>query len=175
MTPAASKLSRLSAALLSSNPRCTERAWRRFEDVVQAAYAQRPQAYYFCPTGLSVESTMSKLRDAVRGKLVFDYISSVSAEDLASWWEETVVRRHGDKVYIGPSDKKDFAPMTPAPSGLVFDTLTESELNAFCVLLNSGRLQGPITVKSGWEQWSGVPHTYPNVELIHKANGITLL
>lgn len=172
-TPASSKLSRLSAESLSSNPRCTERAWRRFEEVVQTAFSQRPHPYVFSPTGLSIESTVSKLRDAVRGKLVFDYASSVSAEALTPWWAETVVRRQGEHVYIGPPDKKDFEPLAPKPEGLVFEMLSENELNAFCLLLNNGKLQGPIVVKSGW---TCLPLPYSNVECIRKPNGsITLL
>lgn len=123
-----------------------------------------------------MESTMSKLRDAVRGKLVFDYASSVTAENLAPWWAETVVKRVDEHVYIGPPDQKDFAPIAPKPEGLVFDSLTATELDCFAILLNNGRLQGPIIVKTHWEGWLTLTHTFHNVELVQKRDGtLTLL
>jgi len=141
---------------------------------VLAAYAAFPEPYLFTLDGFSVQSVVSKLRDAVRGKLALDYPCTVPNDDLFAWWRQVIVRPDGDKVYIGPKPAKNAEPVAPTDRGTSrnpyhFRTLEPRFAQMFAELLNAGHIQGPITiVKPGPDpDISGLF----NVDLIHLPDG----
>jgi hypothetical protein len=157
---------------VSNNPRCTLAAWQRYAPSVLAAYWASPEPYIFKLPGFSVQSVVSKLRDAVRGKLAFDYPCPVSNEALASWWADTIVKPYGDEVYIGPRPVKQTEPIEPESKNknpYFFRTMSQRHAAMFAELLNAGLVQGPITIRRV-EADPDISSMF-NVDLIHLPDG----
>jgi hypothetical protein len=147
------KLERLDPKLLVSNPRATLKAWRKYESIVIAAFRSHPKTYIFKPSALSPATVCTRVREAVRGKLCFDYESEVSTQDLLRWFSETVFKYDSTNVYIGPlSDVQETisgeSPSTGPKVPFSFTTLSFEEITAFTLLLSTGKLIGPVAIKS---------------------------
>ena len=122
--------------------------------------------------GLSVQTVTSKLRDAVRGAIAFAYCTEPSVEDLTNWWSKVIVRPEGEQVHIGPRTplKETYTTESAAPkTGFVFDTLTAEETQAFALLLNNGRISGPITIRK--PKHEPVLSALFNVDIVRLKNG----
>ena len=64
-----------------------------------------PKAYV-CSAGQQQDSLhrfRTRLRDAIRGKITFDYPSEISTPQLANWYSQIVIKYTKEHVYIGPS------------------------------------------------------------------------
>lgn len=171
-----SKSARLSRDSLISNPRATFTAWKRFENIVQAAMQQYPRAYIFKPVTLSNTTVVSRLRDAIRGAIVFEYTDYTN--QLANWFDEIVIKEYSDgQVFIGRPDLPAVDPIASEnvkAEGYVFDSLSFEELSAFCILLNTNRIEGPIKV--GRPPDISILPDYTNVHITtHNDGSITLI
>lgn len=171
-----SKLSSIDSSTLASNPRATLSSWLRYEPIAKAAFLSHPIPYVYTPTSLSPSSVCSKLRDAVRGAIAFSYPGFCETPALARWWSEVVVSHDREKVFIGPPQRS-----LPAIDGSVhndwafcFDRLSEAEFSAFELLLNSGRIKGPVMIHHPLASFSLLP-LCDNVERIHRADGKLVL
>lgn len=169
-----SKLNRLEAERLSTNPRATLSAWQRYEPIVLKAFAHAPMTFAYVPTSMSPATVASRLRDAIRGALAFAYPAKLDHEVLSSWWSTTIVRHNKTHVYIGPKEKTESEPLeVEQATPFTFASLTLDELNAFTLLLGNGRIVGPVLIKNFVLPEGHVPH--PNVESFPQPNGSLLL
>lgn len=171
------KLDNIDPQRLAGNPRATPSAWLKYRDVVLMAMRQHPRPYIYTPTNMAASSVASKLRDAVRGKLAFNYPDAeITDFDLARWYSEIVVKHDRENVYIGPPEEVKTTLIGGSPSSskeLVFPTLSFEEVAAFTILLSNGRLVGPIRVQQP-PDLSLLPRR-PNVEIINRDNGELVL
>lgn len=168
------KLERLDPKNLSSNPRASLSSWLRFSDIVLQAYRTHPQPFVFRPSNRSPSSIATKLRDAIRGKLAFDYPGfEIPNSDLLRWYGEVIVKPIGDDVYIGPAlalvDTTGVISACPKLASPSFVSLSFEEVSAFQLLLSTGRLSGPILVQNP-PDLTLLPER-PNVELMPRADG----
>ncbi len=119
----------------------------------------------------------SKLRDAVRGKLAFNYPDSdITDLELAKWYSEIVIKNDKENVFIGPPDevKTTLTGSTPnSASELTYPTLSFEELSAFTLLLSGGRIAGPVICRQP-PDISLLPRR-PNVEILNRADGSLVL
>lgn len=147
------KLLRLDPKTLVHNPRSTLSSWTRYQPLVEAAMAIHPKPYVYHPTSLSPATVASRIRDAIRGALAFDYPCNVSNAELKRWYDEVVVRFDRESVWIGPLEKAKTEPVggveAPTTSNLYsYDTLTFEEVTAFAKLLSNERIRGPVVVRN---------------------------
>lgn len=171
------KLSRISPSDLSSNPRATLRAWQRYEPIVLAAVAKHPSPFTFTPDSLEPSTFVSRIRDAIRGKIAFDYPSSLSVETVSSWFDEVIFKIINKSVYIGPKEALKTSPLLAAvekSTDLTFSTLSFDEIAAFALLLSNGRLSGPIVITSPPKEVSLLP-SYPNFQPLPRPDGSLVL
>lgn len=170
------KLDSLDPNELAHNPRCTLAAWKKYENIVVCAYKQHPKAYLFRPSHVATSTVASRIRDAIRGALAFGYDCDVPAIDLLRWWGEVIVKFDKEQVYIGPKKTLAESPLehtSGKENGFSYDSLTFAEATAFCILLNTGRLIGPVNIKnppSGLDLLE-----YENVQAIDGKPGVILL
>jgi hypothetical protein len=176
----AAKLGRIDPVSLADNPRATLQAWQRYEPIVIAAVRKFPLPFVWSPSPhqISCTTVVSRIRDACRGKIAFDYPSSITAEDLARWFSQVIFKVVSRSVYIGPKEqlKTVVIPLDAheeKKGDLVFDDLTPDELNAFALLLSNGRLSGPIILRKPLSQ-PDVPE-YPNFHIIPRPDGSLVL
>lgn len=122
-------------------------------------------------------SVASKLRDAVRGKLAFNYPDpDLTDLELAKWYSEIIVKHNRENVYIGPPEeiKSVLVGATPATKNeLVFPTLSFEEVAAFALLLSNSRIVGPIRIQQPPDL--SLLQRRPNVEIINQENGELVL
>lgn len=159
-------------ALLLDNPRATYRAWKQYEVLALAALAHFPKTYVFCPHSLRPSTVASRVRDAIRGLLAFNYpiLSDppVSHGTIADWWSRVIVKHNATHVFIGSPDRvltELTGKAETSTPGLVYkyETLTFEEITAFTILISSGRINGPVIVTSP-----------PDVSLIPERSNVEL-
>lgn len=171
------KLENIDPQRLAGNPRATLQAWLKYRDVVVTSMRQHPRPYIYTPTSMAASSVASKLRDAVRGKLAFNYPDpEVTDLALARWYSEIVVKHDRENVYIGPPEeiRSTLIGSTPTtPGELVFPTLSFEEVSAFALLLSNGRLVGPIRVQQPPDL--SLLQKLPNVEILNRPDGALVL
>lgn len=172
------KLDNIDPQRLASNPRATLQSWLKYRDVVRTAMLQHPKPYVYTPTSMATSSVASKLRDAVRGKLAFNYPDpEVNNLDLARWYSEIIVKHDlAGNVYIGPPEAVKTTLEGSSPSNraeLTYPTLAFEEVSAFVILLSGGRLSGPIKIMQP-PDISILPRL-PNVEILTKPDGSLVL
>lgn len=170
------KLDRIDPTRLSSNPRASLASWLKYQSVVLAAFRMHPRPYSYSPTNMSPASVCSKMRDAVRGKLAFDYPCEVSTSDLARWFSEVIFKHDHVNVYVGlPAEvNSSLIGATPISStDLIFPTLSFEEISAFTLLLSNARIKGPVRVKQP-PDITLLPKR-PNVELMSRDDGSLVL
>lgn len=169
------KLDRIDPVALSSNPRASQAAWLKYRDVVIAAYKHYPKPYIYCPASMTPATVCSRVRDAIRGKLAFDYPESeVSNGDLARWYDQIVIKHDNVRIYIGQpeeirSNLIGHTPSASQSSHLKFPTLTFEEIAAFTLLISSGRLLVSIEIEQP-PDISLLPKR-PNVEIMPRKDG----
>lgn len=173
------KLENLDPTALAGNPRATLVAWKKYESTVLAAHRMHPQPYVFHPTNMAPATVASRIRDAIRGKLAFDYPSSLSTQDLLRWWSEVIVKTDGQgNVVIGPmqATAKPLEFAAPASdSGFVFDRLSFRQLSAFAVLLSSNCLSGPVVIRNPPDLTLIQSLDLPNFEILNREDGSIVL
>jgi hypothetical protein len=173
----ARKLDRIDPALLAANPRANLASWMKYETIVIAAFKQHPKPYIFRPTSLSAVTVCSRLRDAIRGKLAFDYPSEISTVELSLWYGQIVIKSDTEQVLIGPMEEVKVSIQGTAgplkPKDLTFPELTFEEITAFTLLLSSGRIVGPVLIQKP-PDISLLP-VRPNVELMNRPDGSLVL
>lgn len=169
-----SKIDNISRAALAGNPRASLTAWLKYEQIVVAAYERHPSPFVYTPTSMTPASVASKLRDAVRGKIAFDYPSSVATENISSWWSEVVVHFDDTRVFITkPGVKKtEIFGVAIGDYAHCFDYIITDELAAIELLLSRGRLKGPIRIEQPPQV---LPALLPNVERVMRATTLILL
>lgn len=143
--------------MTSSDPRFSLAAWQRYEDIIALWLQSYPSAYTFAPSNLSLETTIARLRDAVKAKLEYHYHSEAGVDEnqLRSAWPNVVVTRDRNiqgVVRIGPPLGKILT-LTTALTATKQDGITVIDptidvLTAFCFLVNAGELPYEIHVKS---------------------------
>jgi len=174
MTPA--KIHRIVPSSLAHNQRATLAPWQRYEALVLRAYDAAPAPVRFKPSGLSAESVVSKVRDAIRGMIAFSYPSRVTSDELSAWWSTVIVRRIDDEVYIGPRLRYDSELTAKAEhTRYEYDTLSQSEMRCFAVLLSAGRINGPITIRKPLVPDPSVFDGLTNAEPINMPDGTLLI
>lgn len=170
------KLDRIDADQLSTNPRATLNSWLRFEQHVKTAMEKHPLATLITPSNLSPETFVSRCRDAIRGKLAFDYPSTLPNDSIARWYSEVIFKVVLKQVYIGPPAQLSsvaLAEPNDKVTSLSFDTLSFDELAAFALLLSKGRIAGPVIILSP-PPIETLP-VYPNLQTISRPNGSLVL
>lgn len=171
------KLDNIDPQRLANNPRATLQSWLKYRDVVLSAMNQHPRPFIYQPISMTPSSVASKLRDAVRGKLAFNYPDNeISDLDLARWYSEIVVKHDKENVFIGPPEevKKTLIGSTPrSDHELNFPTLSFEEVSAFTLLLSGGRITGPIRISQP-PDISLLPQR-PNVEMLRRNDGSLVL
>lgn len=163
--------------LLASNPRATLAAWERYRSLVSSAMRFYPQAYQFAPATLSPTSVVSKMRDAIRGKIAFDFPGDPETELVRDWYAKVILKVIDGKVFIGPREQAKVRPEVRAKdeggSMLTFGQLAPDELAALFLLLSRGKLSGPVRLTK-IARGSELPDI-PNVEAIPQPDGSLLL
>ena len=133
------KLQRVSPDALKGNPRATYAAWQKYEPIVKEAYSLHPKGYTFKPYNMSPATVASRLRDAVRGAIAFEFSSSIDVQDLARWFDEVIVSHTTEEVYIGPKVKvKNVDVILETPDDPVRPHFPETTFRAYATLINSG-------------------------------------
>ncbi len=165
-------------ASLSSNPRATLSCWLRLQDVIHQAYKSFPSPFLYTPQNLSCSSFIIMARDAIRGAIAFSYPSFCTPSELQEWNSQVIFSKHLSQVYIGLKNKPDLSAITGTTSEISsspyqFTTLTLQEIYSFCILLSSGRLQGPVEIVSPPPSIDFSP--FVNLEKIYKPNGTLVL
>jgi hypothetical protein len=170
------KLDRLDLQTLSANPRASLSSWRKYEPIVEAAFFQHPKPYIYAPSSLSPYTVSSRIREAIRGKLAFDYPAKISTLDLSRWYDEIIIKNDAKNVFIGPPEEVQKSikgtSLSTSPT-YSFDSLSFEEISAFSLLLSNGRLTGPVTILQP-PDISLLPDR-PNVERIEKDGGLMLI
>ena len=171
------KLERTTPASLSGNPRATLAAWQKYEPIVISALRVHPKPFVYPCTTLRPVTICSRLRDAVRGKIAFDYPSELSTADVIRWYSEVVFKYDVENVYIGPvqnvKDVLEGSGVQTNSSHLVFPTLSFEEITAFSLLLSNGKLLGPVIVKVP-PDLTLLPER-ENLEMVKKEDGSLML
>lgn len=173
--PPSPKLSRISGKNLANNPRASLETWLRFSHIIEEAYAKRPLEHTFKPTILAPSTVVSQIRDSLRGAIAFGYPTTIPADELSAFFSAVTITTDGTTVRIGPRPKPGDIreESTPAvPSGFAFTTLAPDELDAFELLLSTGRIQGPVKIKQVLHDLSAAR---PNVERVFSADGSLIL
>ena len=169
------KLDRIDPSILATNPRASIQSWLKYRDIVIAAYKQHPKPFVYRPVSMTPSSVCSKMRDAVRGKLAFDYPEDeVTNNELARWYSEVILKHDKEQVYIGlPEEVRatliGVTPSGPNANGLKFPTLTFEEISAFTLLLSAGRILGPVEILQP-PDITLLPRR-PNVEILNRKDG----
>lgn len=171
------KLDNIDPNRLKANPRATLQSWLKYRDVVLSAMRQHPKPFIYTPINMAASSVASKLRDAVRGKLAFNYPDEqISDLALAKWYSEIIVKHDRENVYIGPPEEIKSSLVGASPNTkteLVFPTLSFEEVAAFTLLLSNSRITGPVRVQQP-PDLSLLPKR-PNVEILNRENGELVL
>lgn len=165
-------------ARLAQNPRASLISWERYAPVVRRAFESYPEPCVLDPLTIQPNTFESRIRDAIRGAIAFDYPRDFAyGTKLAEWWKMVVVRQTivPPRVIIARKENKQLPPIEvkEKTQGLEFTELTLEEWRAFILLVNNGRLQGPITVRSK-------PNTTtiqlpPNVQLLPRPDGSIII
>lgn len=167
---------RLDPARLRDNPRATIAAWQRFESVVRAARQRFPSPYIYSPSNIQPTTAATRLRDAIRGAIAFNYLDDLDATaSLREWYNSVEIRNTTTSVTIGPRTR-DAVPLEgveSTPSGYSYASLSHEETAAFCTLLNTGKLLGPVTI--GSPPNTDLLSSYPNVQFLPRPDGSLVL
>lgn len=170
--------SRLRPSTLASNPRASLSAYLRFRDTIEAAISSHPAAHVCVPQDYAPATFVSRIRDAVRGLIAFDYPCAHPPERISLWWSEVVVAfdpHDPNAVIIGPKTsvvEKINAPKAVPQDMKAFVSLEPDEFSAFCLLISRGRIDGPVHVKNHTNSSVAVP---ANVEIISRPDGSIVL
>ena len=172
-----SKLNRLDPEVLAHNPRAKLTAWYKYQPLIRDAFEKSPHVHRWSPTNLTPATVASRLRDAVRGCLVFQYpISFTTHEQLASWWDTVIVKHTTSEILIGHPEAtvEALKGTDPTAPGYRFTDLSFEELTAFAVLLSTSRLSGPVVVSTPPTDWHLVTER-PNLEVMSRDDGSLVL
>jgi hypothetical protein len=127
---------------------------------------------------MSPVTVCSRLRDAIRGKLAFDYPSEIPTEDLSRWYGQIVIKSDTEQVLIGPleeikSSVQGTAVGVTKSADMVFAELSFEEITAFTLLLSTGRVVGPVLIQKPPD--ISLLTARPNVELMNRPDGSLVL
>lgn len=165
------------------DPRFTLAAWQRYELHVAAWMDVWPLDYSFSPNELALETVRTRLRDAVKAKLHFNYPSSVVDHELLKQrWPGVVVTRHRTQkgyIRIGPNEGRQKINLTSSTlslahknEALIVQSPQLSDLIAVAHLLNRGILVGEVLVQDYSQVvLQGLTHEltrFPNVEIVEQ-------
>lgn len=169
-----SKLDRLDPDTLKDNPRATFSAWTRYTTIVRRARELFPHTYKFQPLGQVPATVASRLRDAIRGAIAFDYTEDTP--ELRKWYEKIIITHTQKELIIRARDALRISPEVTAVLDdkfpFSYDTLDQTEYDSFGNLLNSGRIVGPVHMKHAPQF---LQRGWMNVEVIQRPDGSTLL
>lgn len=171
------KLDRTTPESLRGNPRATFVSWQKYEQIVKAAMDAHPKSYVYPCSTLKPTTIASRLRDAIRGKIAFDYPSNLSTDSVTRWYSEIVIKHDTENVYIGPMEKvKEVLEGHGQFRGetvMSFPTLQFEEVAAFALLLSNGRLSGPVHIHQPPD--ISLLGDRPNLERITREDGSLVL
>ncbi len=171
------KLDNIDPQRLANNPRATLQSWLKYRDVVLSAIRSHPKPFIYQPVNMAASSVASKLRDAVRGKLAFNYPDpDITDNTLAKWYSEIVVKHDKENVFIGPPDavRTTLTGATPYDGHeMSFPTLSFEEVSAFTLLLSGGRIIGPVKITQPPDL--SLLTKRPNVEILSRPDGSLVL
>lgn len=177
-----SKLDRIDAAALATNPRARLVDWKRYEPIILAAMEIHPRPYVYHPTNMSPATISSRIRDAVKGKIAFDHNSTKSADEVRHWFGEVIFKHDATTLYIGPFDRvralisgEDHSTPLTGSVPFSFHTLSCEELTAFAILLSSGRITGPVICKIPPPGADLINWPEDNLEVLPKSDGSLVL
>jgi len=166
------KLTRVSAESLKGNPRATYAAWQKYEKIVAAAYAVHPQGYTIKPDDMSPATIASRLRDAVRGAIAFEFCSTIDVQDLARWFDEVIISHTVDSVYIGPKVRSvtavNVSEVGTEPVRLHFP---ETTFRAYATLINGGEVLTLVFAPQRDYDPNVLAEEYPNVSVMLNKQG----
>lgn len=143
---------------MNTRPGLSEAAFRRFEPAIRVACKNFPTKVQVEKCDLSTLTCTARLRDALRSHRLNGWSTTWDHSNLP----KLTVTNEGDKVFIGGPQQKVLTKITGniAVSGI--KDLGATELNAFCVLISGGHLQGPILFR-----WAC---SAPFDQLVYEAN-----
>lgn len=166
------KLTRVSAESLKGNPRATYAAWQKYEPIVKEAYSLHPQGYTFKPHNMASATVSSRLRDAVRGAIAFEFCSTIDVQDLARWFDEVIISHTVDSVYIGPKVRSvtavNVSEVGAEPVRLHFP---ETTFRAYATLINSGEVLTLVFAPPIGYDPNVLAEEYPNVSVMLNKQG----
>lgn len=169
-----SKLDRLDPETLKDNPRATHAQWQRFEAIVKSARMAFPTSWEYPIHGLTPNTAASRLRDAIRGAIAFNY--TTNTHELLEWYKKIHITHSSTHLIIRPTDMPKTSPAVQAVLSdefpFSFDTLDQTEYDAFGTLLNSGRIIGPVHMKHAPAM---LQRGWMNVEVIPRPDGSLIL
>lgn len=171
------KLDRTTPESLRGNPRATLLSWQKYEQIVKAAIEVHPKSYVYPCSSLRPTTVASRLRDAIRGKIAFDYPSELSTNAVTRWYSEIIIKFDIENVYIGPLEKVtevlEGHGQIRGESVMSFPTLSFEEVAAFALLLANGRVQGPVHIHQPPD--ISLLSERPNLEKIQREDGSLIL
>lgn len=168
------KLSSITVERLKSNPRASAAAWHRYCPFIVEAIKKFPQPSRFIFAGLSPTTAESRIRDAIRGKIAFGYTEGPAVEDVVAWWEQIIVKRDGDFIYLGLKDKFE-EPLKATEEGFQFINLDAQAIEAFALLLSRGHLKGPVKISVPPTLVSLNLLSFPNLQVLNRPDGSLVL
>ncbi len=141
----------------------SEKSFRLYEDFIAHAVKQWPAESVFQPVEIAITTFTARFRDAVASFRRFGWATQkIDTEKFKSIDGQFVIRHDYEKnvVYFcqrhaagrsangapPPAVLGNAPTAKPVASGILTD-LTESELHAFCLLLNNKRIEGPVLVQ----------------------------
>lgn len=170
-----SKLDRIAPDTLAGNPRATLAQWKRYSHIVHKARELDPRPWEMRLVGLAPATAASRLRDAIRGAIAFHYTDDT--DGLMRWYDSVIITHTSTHLIIRSKDMPKTVPEVKAVLDeqypFQFDTLALDEFHAFGVLLQTGRIVGPVHIRR--------PHAdqleshWPNVEIIPSRDGSLLM
>lgn len=142
----------------SKNWRLTEEAYRRYESHIREAIKNFPKETKFdVPAGMSPNTFVHRLRDALQAVIMFGYDVDVqlSLRDIRAeltvcmdpagtgvWIREKGRPGRPVKVQLGqPNERPGYI------NTAIYPNPTEDVLHAFCILGSSGHRQSPVQFK----------------------------
>lgn len=171
-----------------TEPRFSFEAWQKYEPIIAAWLSYHPAGYCFRPQGLSIETCIPRLRDAVKSALNNNFPSNLlDLKRLREVWPTVVVTRDAvlnDVVRIGPPLKISSPPLghtatSPSPDQKLIETeeptlhlddLPFSMLSAMH-LVNMGIFKGNVIApNSVRDVFDTALNTHPNLSILSESD-----
>lgn len=127
----------------------SERNFRRYESLLKQILQAYPNPSFVKPEGLSIETVINRLRDAMKYFLKSSWESDITHAEMKRMVDAFVLTHDGSTIRIGPRIKEaDSVPgkiESNRANSLTVERPTYLELQAFACLLQGNRLPMQVT------------------------------